>query len=82
MGFRKITNIESIRKEIKKKKLPETFRLSRCAVIFDVEKFLESHLTFLDTERLMKTKHTLYYDRLKILLDTLDINIIIEEKDE
>lgn len=79
---KRITNIEEIReKVINYKNLPENFRISSSEVVCDAVKFTESHLLHLDTKKLFR-KHRAYYDRLKVLLDELEIEIKIEETDD
>ena len=78
----RITNIEEIRKKVKKiKALPKNFRISSSEVISDPRKFIESHLIHLDIDKLFR-KHRAYHDRLKKLLDELGIEIKIEKKDD
>jgi len=74
-----VGNLEEIRKQVKKAKLPKEFRLNQCSLITDVPKFIESNLTILDVPKLTRT-HRPYYERLKQVLDTLDIKIEIKEK--
>lgn len=74
-----ISNIEEIREQVKKAKLPKEFVLSDCEKITDVGLFIENHLNFIDVPKL-KRPHRPYYNRLKKVLDTLDIKIEIKER--
>lgn len=74
-----IGNIDNIKKEVKKAKLPKEFVLSDCAKITNVKQFIDSHLIILDVPKLV-FRHRPYYERLKQVLDTLDIQIEIIEK--
>lgn len=75
-----VGNLEEIRKKVKKAKLPKEFVLSDCAKITDVKQFIDSHLSMLDVPKLV-FRHRPYYERLKQVLDTLNIKIEIKEKE-
>jgi len=74
-----ISNIPEIREKLKTKELPEAFTLSIAEEIIDVAKFIDSNLSILSVDKL-KRIHRPYFDRLKKVLDTLKIIIIIIEE--
>jgi hypothetical protein len=74
-----ISNIEEIKEKLKKAKLPKEFVLSGSETITDVPAFIEANLTIVSVDKLIRF-HRPYYTRLKKVLDTLKIEIIIKEK--
>jgi len=78
-GIKYISNIEEIREKVKKTKLPKEFVLSGCEIITDVPKFIETQLSSLQTDKL-KRLHRPYYERFKMFLDSIGIEIIIKTK--
>lgn len=74
-----ISNFDEIRENVKKVNLPKEFKLSVSETITDVPIFIESHLKYLETDKLVGF-HRPYYTRLKKVLNTLKIKIIITEE--
>jgi len=74
-----VSNISEIKEQLKKTELPEQFQLSVSETIFDVPKFIDNSLILLSADKLTRF-HRPYYDRLKKVLNTFKIEIIISEK--
>lgn len=74
-----VENISEIKEQLKQIKLPQQFQLSASETIFDVPKFIDNSLILLSTNKLTRF-HRPYYDRLKRVLNTFKIEIIISEK--
>jgi hypothetical protein len=76
-----ISNLEEVRKKIKEAKFPKEFRLSDSELITDLDMFFETHIQIIDTRKLIGF-HRPYYNRLKKVLDSVGIEIKIEEIEE
>jgi hypothetical protein len=74
-----IANIQEIKDSLSNIKLPEQFKLSESEVITNLDLFINTNLSILSTNDLTSF-HRPYYFRLKKVLDTFKINIVIEEK--
>lgn len=75
-----VDNLDEIRSEVKKAKLPKEFVLSGSETIVDMDSFIETHLAVLGTKKLIRL-HRPYHDRLKKVLDTVNIKIKIKEEE-
>ena len=76
-----ISNIEEIKAKIKEVDFPKEFRLSDSELITDLDMFFDTHIQTINTRKLILF-HRPYYDRLKKVLDSVNIEMKIREIEE
>lgn len=78
--IQRISNIDEIKEKLKDRKLPKKFSISKSEVITDMDKFLDSHLTILNVDKLIN-RHRPYINRLRKVLTKLKIKIVISKEE-
>ena len=76
-----ISNLEEVKKKIKETKFPKEFRLSESDLITDLDMFFDAHIEIITTNKLIRF-HRPYYNRLKKVLDSVNIEMKIKEIEE